>query len=455
MPPKALWTDRAGHPPFLRLIQYEQIPSPRTSPSDRDNVFWNSRIALCKSVRRRSRMPPFAFRRPTRERPFWFASRICAGISSGSGRSTSSAAPRSITASSSSRSRSSSPASRRTWISASGRRASRSRCRCCRRGSTASDVILEQRDLVERLHRPRGRRARGSSGTTRRWRWRSRAISNATSCVYDNMDELSLFRGASRELARPRERAVRPGRPRLHGRHEPLRGQAQPPSQRPRLPVLDRLRPFRQGAQLPGSDPPDQAGIPRPRLGFFGVIDERMDVDLVGQVAELRPDWQFVMIGPVVKIDPAILPRRANIHWLGRQGLQRAAALSRRLGRRLHAVRPQRGDEVHLARPRRPSSWPPACRWSRRRSPTWCGPTARRASSRSPGRRTRSSRKAESAARTAEGAPGCSKVDRHLAAGSWDKTWAAMHKLMLRRPRRTASDRPAASLPTYATTPAE
>ena len=54
-----------------------------------------------------------------------------------------------------------------------------------------------------------------------------------------------------------------------------------------------------------------------PRLGFFGVIDERMDVDLVGEVADLRPDWQFVMIGPVVKIDPAILPQRPNIHWLG------------------------------------------------------------------------------------------------------------------------------------------
>jgi UDP-galactopyranose mutase len=64
-------------------------------------------------------------------------------------------------------------------------------------------------------------------------------------------------------------------------------------------------------------DPEDQTNIPHPRLGFFGVIDERMDLDLLDQVALARPDWHLVMIGPVVKIDPADLPRRQNIHYLG------------------------------------------------------------------------------------------------------------------------------------------
>ena len=64
-------------------------------------------------------------------------------------------------------------------------------------------------------------------------------------------------------------------------------------------------------------DPPDQAGIPHPRLGFFGVIDERMDLDLVAGVAAARPDWHIVMVGPVVKIDTATLPCAANIHYLG------------------------------------------------------------------------------------------------------------------------------------------
>jgi UDP-galactopyranose mutase len=64
-------------------------------------------------------------------------------------------------------------------------------------------------------------------------------------------------------------------------------------------------------------DPADQANIPHPRLGFFGVIDERMDIELLEGIAEARPDWHLVMIGPVVKIDPASLPRRENIHYLG------------------------------------------------------------------------------------------------------------------------------------------
>ena len=49
-------------------------------------------------------------------------------------------------------------------------------------------------------------------------------------------------------------------------------------------------------------EPADQKQIPHPRLGFCGVIDERMDIELLGEIAEMRPDWQFVMIGPVVKI---------------------------------------------------------------------------------------------------------------------------------------------------------
>ena len=65
------------------------------------------------------------------------------------------------------------------------------------------------------------------------------------------------------------------------------------------------------------TDPPGQADIPHPRLGFFGVIDERFDIELLDAVATQRPHWHFVMIGPVVKIDPNILPQHANIHYLG------------------------------------------------------------------------------------------------------------------------------------------
>jgi glycosyltransferase involved in cell wall biosynthesis len=64
-------------------------------------------------------------------------------------------------------------------------------------------------------------------------------------------------------------------------------------------------------------DPPDQQHIPHPRLGFYGVLDERFDIELIKEVALAKPDWQIVLIGPVVKIDEASLPRLSNIHYLG------------------------------------------------------------------------------------------------------------------------------------------
>lgn len=63
--------------------------------------------------------------------------------------------------------------------------------------------------------------------------------------------------------------------------------------------------------------PADQAEIPGPRLGFYGVVDERMDLSLLAAVADAKPDWSLVIVGPVVKIDPADLPRRPNLHYLG------------------------------------------------------------------------------------------------------------------------------------------
>ena len=64
-------------------------------------------------------------------------------------------------------------------------------------------------------------------------------------------------------------------------------------------------------------DPEDQTGIPHPRLGYFGVVDERFDIDMMAAVAKARPEWHFVILGPVVKIDPEALPKFDNIHYLG------------------------------------------------------------------------------------------------------------------------------------------
>lgn len=70
-------------------------------------------------------------------------------------------------------------------------------------------------------------------------------------------------------------------------------------------------------ARVVQADPADQHSIPYPRIGFYGVVDERFDIELLEKTADLKPGWQFVIIGPVVKIDPAGLPKRNNIHYLG------------------------------------------------------------------------------------------------------------------------------------------
>lgn len=134
--------------------------------------------------------------------------------------------------------------------------------------------------------------------------------------VYDCMDELSLFRGAPPHMVEMERRLLaRADLVFTGGRslYEAKRGRH--PSVHCFPSSIDAAH-FR-AARQPGPDPEGQAQIPRPRIGFFGVIDERMDAALVDAIAVARPDWSLVMIGPVVKIDPATLPRRPNIHWLG------------------------------------------------------------------------------------------------------------------------------------------
>jgi UDP-galactopyranose mutase len=75
-------------------------------------------------------------------------------------------------------------------------------------------------------------------------------------------------------------------------------------------------------ARLGISEPADQAVLPHPRIGFFGVIDERFDVELLDGLAKKQPDWQFVIVGPIVKIGEAELPKHSNIHYTGPKSYQ-------------------------------------------------------------------------------------------------------------------------------------
>lgn len=134
--------------------------------------------------------------------------------------------------------------------------------------------------------------------------------------LYDCMDELSAFRGAPPELIeRERELLARADLV-FTGGYSLWEAKRELHDNAFAFPSSVDVEHFATARHLQ-SDPGDQAAIPHPRLGFYGVIDERFDIELTAEVARLRPDWQIVLIGPVVKIDPAGLPRLPNIHYLG------------------------------------------------------------------------------------------------------------------------------------------
>jgi glycosyltransferase involved in cell wall biosynthesis len=155
---------------------------------------------------------------------------------------------------------------------------------------------------------------------------------DAAAVVYDCMDELSAFKFAPPELA-ARELAlmqradlVITGGASLYAAKRDLH-----PNVHCLPSAVDAAHFSPATAARPGPER-DEAQrlhdpIGTPRLGYMGVIDERLDLALVAAVADADPAWQVVMVGPVVKIDPAQLPRRPNLHWLGQQPYERLPAL--------------------------------------------------------------------------------------------------------------------------------
>jgi hypothetical protein len=134
--------------------------------------------------------------------------------------------------------------------------------------------------------------------------------------VYDCMDQLSAFHGAPPELVTLERELLSSARIVFTG------GQSLYEEKRYQHPDVHAFPSSVDSSHFGRArhalaEPSDQAEIPHPRLGFYGVIDERMDLELLEHVARTRPDWQIVMIGPVVKIDPNALPRAPNLHYLG------------------------------------------------------------------------------------------------------------------------------------------
>jgi len=135
--------------------------------------------------------------------------------------------------------------------------------------------------------------------------------------VYDNMDELALFHGADSRIRKLEARLMEIADVVFTGGHSLYAAKRHLHSNIHAVPSSVDVAHFSRIPDAPLSDPLDQAGIAHPRVGFFGVIDERMDMALVDALAARSPSTQFIMVGPIVKIDPASCPDRPNIHWLG------------------------------------------------------------------------------------------------------------------------------------------
>jgi glycosyltransferase involved in cell wall biosynthesis len=134
--------------------------------------------------------------------------------------------------------------------------------------------------------------------------------------VYDCMDELSAFKNAPPDLGRLEESLLKRADVVFTGGHSLYEAKKHLHHNIHPMPSSVDAKHFASARSIT-VDPGDQRMLPRPRLGFFGVLDERLDLPLLRGLAEARPAWQLVMIGPVVKIDPADLPRLPNIHYLG------------------------------------------------------------------------------------------------------------------------------------------
>lgn len=138
---------------------------------------------------------------------------------------------------------------------------------------------------------------------------------NPSGVIYDCMDELSAFKHAPRQLLQRENALFKIADLVFTGGRSIYNAKKNRHPDVHCFPSSVDAEHFRRAK----GDHPLQADIGRPRLGYCGVIDERINLDLIDAIAGARPDWEIVMVGPTAKIDPASLPRHDNIHWLGQQ----------------------------------------------------------------------------------------------------------------------------------------
>ncbi|WP_126946296.1 glycosyltransferase family 1 protein [Xanthomonas sp. BRIP62418] len=182
-------------------------------------------------------------------------------------------------------------------------------------GCMGEDAVQAQRQLLD------GYLAELGVGDLLLWYYTPMSLSfsahlRARAIVYDCMDELSAFAGAPPELVQRERELLQRADVVFTGGYSIWEAKRALHANIHAFPSSVDVAHF-AAARQPQQEPADQAAIPQPRLGFYGVIDERFDVALLRDIARQRPQWQFVMIGPVVKIAASDLPQAANIHYLG------------------------------------------------------------------------------------------------------------------------------------------
>ena len=140
--------------------------------------------------------------------------------------------------------------------------------------------------------------------------------------VYDCMDELSQFSGAPKQLVNNEARLIEHADVVFTGGYE--LGEKKK-KQHDNVHIFGcgvEFSHFNKAADPTTVIPPDIDFMARPILGWFGVVDERVDYRMVGEMARMRPDWSFAMVGPVVKVDPNLLPHSPNLYWMGGRDYQ-------------------------------------------------------------------------------------------------------------------------------------
>jgi glycosyltransferase involved in cell wall biosynthesis len=139
---------------------------------------------------------------------------------------------------------------------------------------------------------------------------------NFSKIVYDCMDELSMFKGASAELLEQEKRLLEQADVVFTGGKSLFEAKSKLHENVfcfPSSVDFDHFAQAMNGVAVPD----DIAAIPQPIAGYYGVIDERIDTALIEQMASASPSVSFVMIGPLAKITEEELPKAPNIYYLG------------------------------------------------------------------------------------------------------------------------------------------